>query len=66
MTTDIYKIYKVNILENNEKGFLYKNNHYFAHYSTALQINEEYPLFGVGMKILEIFVIMISLMKNLS
>ncbi len=50
MTTDIYKIYKVNILENNEKGFLYKNNHYFAHYSTALQINEEYPLFGVGMK----------------
>ena len=44
MTTDIYKIYKVNILENNQKGFLYKNNHYFSHYSTALQINEDHRL----------------------
>ena len=29
MTTDIYNIYKENILENNQQGFLYKNNHYF-------------------------------------
>ena len=28
----------------------YKNNHYFAHYSTALQVGQDYPYFGVGMK----------------
>ncbi len=50
MVTDVYKIYKENILNNNENGFLYKNNHYFAHYSTALQINENHRMFGVGMK----------------
>ena len=50
MTTDIYSIYKENILENNQQGFLYKNNHYFSHYSVALQINEDHRLFGVGMK----------------
>ncbi len=50
MVTDIYKIYKENILNNNENGFLYKNNHYFSHYSTALQINENHRIFGVGMK----------------
>ena len=37
-------------MQNNQNGFLYKNNHYFAHYSTALQINEDNRLFGVGMK----------------
>ena len=50
MISDIYHIYKENILQNNQNGFLYKNNHYFAHYSTALQINEDNRLFGVGMK----------------
>jgi O-antigen ligase len=50
MVTDIYKIYKEQILNNNENGFLYKNNHYFSHYSIALQINKNHRLFGVGMK----------------
>lgn len=50
MVKDIYKIYKENILNNNENGFLYKNNQYFSHYSIALQINKNHRAFGVGMK----------------
>ena len=32
------------------KGFLYKNNHYFSHYATAWQIFKDYPVVGVGLK----------------
>lgn len=31
-------------------NFLYKENHYFSHYSTAWQIAKDYPLTGVGLK----------------
>lgn len=31
-------------------GFLYKNNQYFSHYSTAWEIFKDYPLAGVGLK----------------
>ncbi len=46
---------KANIFTNNKlnedgKGFLYKENQYFAHYSTAYQIFKDYPMFGVGLK----------------
>lgn len=55
MTTNIYQTYKKNIFENNEKGFFYKNNQYFAHYSAAAQIGVDYPFFGVGLKNFRIF-----------
>lgn len=32
------------------KGFLYKHNHYFSHYATAWQIFKDYPVVGVGLK----------------
>ena len=32
------------------KGFLYKDNHYFSHYATAWQIFKDYPVVGVGHK----------------
>ena len=32
------------------KGFLYKDNHYFSHYATAWQIFKDYPFVGVGLK----------------
>lgn len=50
MVINLYDIFKKNIFEQNQNGFLYKNNHYFAHYSTALQVGQDYPYFGVGMK----------------
>lgn len=50
MTTALVKIYKTNLYNGNEKGFFYKNNQYFAHYSTALEIGKDYPFFGVGLK----------------
>ncbi len=36
--------------KNKGEGFLYKNNVYFNHYSTALQIFQDYPIHGVGLK----------------
>ena len=50
MTSSLLNIYKKNLFENNENGFFYKNNQYFAHYSTAIEIGKEYPFFGVGLK----------------
>ncbi len=39
------------LLANNEgEGFLYKDNVYFNHYSTAFQIFQDYPINGVGLK----------------
>ena len=35
---------------NKNKNFLYKNSHYFAHYSVAYQIFENNKFFGVGLK----------------
>ena len=35
---------------NTDKNFLYKNSHYFAHYSVAYQIFEKNKFFGVGLK----------------
>ena len=37
------------------KNFLYKENHYFSHYSTAWQIYKDFPLFGVGLKNFRIY-----------
>jgi len=52
MFVDNLKIIKRNISPNTEKNknFLYKDNHYFSHYSTAWQIAKEFPLTGVGIK----------------
>lgn len=50
MTSSLLNIYKKNLFEKNENDFFYKNNQYFAHYSTALEIGKEYPFFGVGLK----------------
>lgn len=50
MTTNLYNIYKKNLIYKNENAFFYKNNQYFAHYSTALEIAKDYPIFGVGLK----------------
>ena len=36
--------------EHEGKSFLYKENRYFSHYSTAYQIFLDYPAFGVGLK----------------
>jgi O-antigen ligase len=43
----------INILNTStetNKNFLYKNDQYFAHYSTAWEIFKNYPIFGVGLK----------------
>ena len=52
MFVDNFKIVKRNISPNTEKNknFLYRDNHYFSHYSTAWQIAKEFPLTGVGIK----------------
>ena len=36
--------------KDKDKSFLYKDSHYFAHYSTAYQIFQNNKLFGVGLK----------------
>ena len=38
-----------------ENGLInyYKNSHYGAHQNTAIKIFKEHPLFGVGIKILD-------------
>ena len=57
MTNDLLK--KINLFKiENNKNFLNKNSHYFAHYSAAYQIFERNMMFGVGLKILETFVMM--------
>lgn len=38
------------LVKNDNSGFLYKENHYFAHYSTAYQIFLDNKIFGVGQK----------------
>ncbi len=52
MFLDNAKLIKKNISLKSDinKKFLYKENHYFSHYSTAWQIAKEYPLTGVGLK----------------
>lgn len=52
MFLDNAKLIKKNISLNSDinKNFLYKENHYFSHYSTAWQIAKDYPLTGVGLK----------------
>ena len=55
MTNNIFTTFKESFFGDSEKGFLYKNNQYFAHYSAALQINQDYPLFGVGLKNFRVF-----------
>lgn len=52
MFVDNVKIIKKNISPNTEKNknFLFRDNHYFSHYSTAWQIAKEFPLTGVGIK----------------
>ncbi len=46
------KLIKKNFLLTNKTGnnFLFKENHYFSHYSTAWQIAKDFPLTGVGIK----------------
>ncbi len=49
MTNDLLK--KINLFKiENNKNFLNKNSHYFAHYSAAYQIFERNMMFGVGLK----------------
>ena len=55
MINSISSNYKESFFKGSEKGFLYKNNQYFAHYSAAFQINKDYPLFGVGLKNFRVF-----------
>lgn len=43
-------INSLSINENKTNNFLYKDNHYFSHYSTAWQIFQDYPITGVGPK----------------
>ena len=52
MFIDNVKLIKKNISLNYEvkNNFLYKENHYFSHYSTAWQIAKDFPLTGVGLK----------------
>ena len=52
MFTDNVEFIKKNISFNAKRNsnFLYKENHYFSHYSTAWQIAKDYPLTGVGLK----------------
>ena len=52
MFVDNLMIIKKNFSFNTEKNknFLYKDNHYFSHYSSAWQIAKDFPLTGVGMK----------------
>ena len=49
MTNDLLK--KINLFKiENNKNYLNKNSHYFAHYSAAYQIFERNKMFGVGLK----------------
>jgi len=52
MFLDNVNLIKKNISFNNKSNnnFLYKDNHYFSHYSTAWQIALDFPLTGVGLK----------------
>ena len=50
MFTENIKNIKESLVINKEENFLYKDNHYFAHFSTALQIFQDYPIIGVGLK----------------
>ena len=52
MFLDNLKLIKksVSLDSNNNGNFLYKDNHYFSHYSTAWQISNDFPLLGVGLK----------------
>jgi len=52
MIFDNLKVIKESIKIDNKKrnNFLYKDNQYFAHYSTAWEIFKDYPLLGVGLK----------------
>ena len=52
MIFDNAKIIKdsLKINDNNKNNFLYKDNQYFAHYSTAWEIFKDYPILGVGLK----------------
>ena len=52
MFLDNVKLIKKNISFNAESNnkFLYKDNHYFSHYSTAWQMAKDFPLTGVGLK----------------
>ena len=49
MTKDLLKKTNLFKIENN-KSYLNKNSHYFAHYSAAYQIFERNMIFGVGLK----------------
>ena len=57
MINDLLKKTNLFKIENN-KNYLNKDSHYFAHYSAAYQIFERNKMFGVGLKNLEIFVMM--------
>lgn len=52
MFTDNASLIKKSISINNKikNNFLYKENHYFSHYSTAWQIAKDFPLTGAGLK----------------
>ena len=49
LTKNINSIQYV-LSKNKGEDFLYKNNVYFSHYSTALQVFQDYPINGVGLK----------------
>ena len=49
LTKNINSIQYV-LSKNNGEDFFYKNNVYFTHYSTALQVFQDYPINGVGLK----------------
>ena len=50
MITQNIQIIKSTLISDNERGFLYKDNQYFSHYSTAIEMYKEYPVLGVGLK----------------
>ena len=49
LTKNIKSIQYV-LSKNNGEDFFYKDNTYFAHYSVALQVFQDYPINGIGLK----------------
>ena len=49
LTKNIKSIQYV-LSKNNGEDFFYKDNVYFTHYSVALQVFQDYPINGIGLK----------------
>ena len=65
MITQNIQIIKSTLISDNERGFLYKDNQYFAHYSAAIEMYKEYPVLGVGLKNFRNFCNKQSYQKNI-